>query len=134
MLVSYNSSTKTYTIDDGTTSTNYFIYDDNGNLKEFVYGLSLSLNYNGQKGIYNGINNNFPIFFTSLISGFEGTLIYSHFFSNKELTSIEFSSGSLSTVITRDSNSNLSKVDYIDTSTNEISYSSTVEYEKRTIN
>ena len=134
LQVMYNSTTKTYTIDDGTTATNYFTYDDNGNLKEFVYGLSLSLNYNGQKGIYNGIDNSFPLFFTSLLSGFEGTLIYSHFFSNKELISMGFSSGSLSTVIIRDSNNNISKVDYKNPATNEVSFTSTIEYELRTIN
>jgi hypothetical protein len=132
--ISYDPSTKTYTLGNDTSLTNYFTYDADGNLKELDYALNLSLNYNGQNGIYKGIDNSFPIFFASLLSGLEGTLTYSQFFSNKELTSIQFSSGTLSTIVTRDSNNNISQVAYKNAATEEISFTSTVEYQLRNTN
>ena len=132
--ISYDPSTKTYTLGNGTGLTNYFTYDADGNLKELDYGLNLSLNYNGQDGIYKGIDNSFPIFFSSIISGLEGTLTYSQFFSNKELTSMQFGTGSLSTIVTRDNNNNISQVAYKNTATEEISFTSTIEYQLRNTN
>lgn len=132
--ISYDPSTRTYTLGSGTALTNYFTYDADGNLKEFDYGLNLSLNYNGQNGIYKGIDNSFPIFFSSLFSGLEGTLTYSQFFSNKELTSMQYSIGSLATIVTRESNNNISQVAYKNAATEEISFTSTIEYQLRNIN
>ena len=131
----YNAPTKTYTIDDGTTAPNYFTYNNDGNINEFVFdGLSLSLNHNGNKGIYNGIENSFPIFFTSLQAGFEGILSYSQFFSNKEMISIQFPSLLLQTTVARNSDGNISQIDYKDSVTNDVEFTSTVTYEQRTIN
>lgn len=132
--ITYTSSTKKYTIEDGTIPSNYFTYDDDDNLKEFVNGLSVSINYNGKKGIYKHIDNSFPLFYASLLSGFEGTMIYSQLFSNKEMINMQFSSGELATIITRNNANNISKIEYKNTATNEVEYTSIIEYQLRTVN
>jgi hypothetical protein len=129
----YDNSTNKYTIESSSSTPNYFTLDSNGNLIESTFaGIFISLSYNNNKGIYNSNKNCLPMFFASMVNGFEPTLLYSYYFANKEIATLNFAiTNDFNTIVTRDSKNNISEFSLKNSSTNEIVTSASIEYELR---
>lgn len=129
----YDNLTNKYTIESSSSTPDYFIVDSNGNLIESTFpGAFISLSYNNNKGIYNSNKNCLPLFFASMVNGFEPTLLYSYFFANKEIATLNFAGiNDFNSIVTRDSMNNISGFSLKNITTNEIITSATIEYELR---
>lgn len=128
----YNEETNTYTLDDSPTTPDYFTYDSNDNLKELYFGgITMSINYNSNQGIYNGINFSFPLYLSTLYSSLDAAIGYSHFFANQEITDYTFGPNAINSTVVRNENNTISLSVLKNASTNEVLFSSTIEYELR---
>jgi len=131
----YEDITNKYTVESTSTTPDYYKYDANENIIEFYFsGLLANFEYNNNKGIYNHINNSLPLLFANLITMQEETF-YSYLFSNKEMTSMTFAlTNNFNSTITRNEKNYISKVEIKNTASGETVFSSTMDYEPRTIN
>ncbi len=131
----YDNASNKYTIESTSTTPDYYKYDSNENIIEFYFsGLLANFEYNNNKGIYNHTNNNLPLLFANLVNMQEESL-YSYLFTNKEMTTMTFSlTNNFNSTITRNEENNISEVEIKNTASGETVFSSTMDYEPRTIN
>lgn len=134
--VSYEASTNTYTLNNSSSTVGFVKYNASNNPTEIdIYGWNFNFTFNNNSGIYNLKSNSLPLLYISIYSSIYETINYSWFYTTKEINQFTLGTkGSLHTQVSRDSKNKIAQIDYLAEGTNELVFSSTIDYELRTVN